>query len=355
MIVAEIDIDTAKIKLRDWFAAKLPEAREVEISSLRRPGAGTSNETFFVEVEWRQGSETHLEKLVVRWPPSGYKVFPDYAYDMTQQHTLFKRLNATQVPVPTARWLEEDASVIGAPFYIVDQVEGWVPGDFPPYQSAGPLFDATAENKAKTWWSAVDTIAAIHTLDWQKAGMDFLGVPGGGKDYLERQVAYYEEVYGLNNEPMPDILKTTRDWLLKNAFEPRYLSLCWGDARLGNMIIHDYEVASVLDWELACIGDPEADLGWFAHIDWATSVGRPASPFPRMAGLPSMADTIAHYEQVTQRKVENLRYYEIFATWRLAILFTRMEHSETYMARSKNAKGFLTWTHYEKLQKLLDL
>lgn len=353
--MAVLDLDTAQSKLRDWFANKLPQAGDVVISSLRRPGTGASNETFLVDLQWRWGSDTSVEKLVVRWPPGGYKVFPDHAYDMKQQYTLLYRLGGTGIPVPPTRWLEEDTVVIGSPFYIVDRVDGWVPGDFPPYQIAGPLFEASAADKAKTWWSAIDTMSAIHTLDWQKAGLDFLGVPGAGKGYIEQQVAYYEEVFQLNGEPMPDILKTSRDWLLKNSFEPRHLSLCWGDARLGNMIIRDHQVAAVLDWEMACIGDPESDLGWFAHIDWATSVGRPASPFPRMTGLPSMQETIAYYEQATKRKVENLHYYEVLATWRLAILFTRMENSESYLERSKNKKGFITWSHFEKLQNLLGL
>lgn len=349
-----LDLEAMRVNLHDWFKSKLPRDSEIILSPLKRPGDGM-NETFFVELQLRQGGETIQENMVIRWPPREISVFPKYHYDMKKQHMLLERLWDTVVPVPRVRWLEEDESVLGGPFYIMERVEGWIPGEFPPYHIAGPLFEATYEEKADIWWKAVDTIANIHTLDWEKAGLNFLGVPRAGTDFMERQIAYFEEIYALNNEPMPPVLKATRDWLLKNSFEPKYISLCWGDARLGNMIINKGEVAAVLDWEMVLLGDPESDLGWFVHMDWATSVGRPDSPFPRLPGLPDMKETIAHYEKVTNRKVENLFYYEVFATWRMAIFFTRMEQDARYIARSKRAKGFITMTHYEKLRNLLGL
>ena len=347
------ELETIRARLADWFARQLPAAREIALSPLTRPGAGISNETYFLELQWRQGNESLSKSLVIRWPPKGFTAFPRHAYDMAKQFRLLKALGSTSVPVPPVHWLEEDASVIGAPFYVMEKVAGWVPGDFPPYHVAGPLFDASEADRARIWWGAVDTIARIHTLDWKQAGLEFLGPPGGGKGVMERQIATYDEVFALNDEPMPPILANTRDWLLKNSFAPKHFGLCWGDARLGNLLIRDHQVAAVLDWEMASLGDPESDLGWFAHIDWATSVGRSKSPFPRMTGLPGMAQTLAHYEQVTGRKVENFHYHEVFATWRMAILFTRIEQDQNYLTRSGNAKGFITWTHFEKLQRLL--
>jgi len=243
--------------------------------------------------------------------------------------------------------------VIGSPFYVMEKVEGWVPGDFPPYHVAGPLFEATEPDRARIWWSAIDAMAQVHCVDWERAGLGFLGAPEAGKGFIERQIALYDEVFALNGEPMPPILVGTREWLLRNSFAPKHIGLCWGDARLGNLLFREHKVAAVLDWEMACLGDPESDLGWFAHIDWATSVGRAKGAFPRMSGLPDMAATMAHYEKATGRSVDHLHYYEVFATWRMAILFTRIEQDASYLARSGNAKGFITWTHFEKLQRLL--
>lgn len=350
-----LDAAAVQARLTDWFARRLPEAGNLHITSLTRPGAGVSNETFLLDLHWQQDGQARSRSLVIRWPPAGFTAFPKHAYDIGKQYRVLKCLAASAVPVPQVPWIEEDPSVLGRPFYIMDKVEGWIPGDFPPYHVAGPLFEAGEADRVRTWWSAVDTLAAIHTVDWQQAGLAFLGVPGGGKDFMARQIALYDEVFALNGEPMPAVLAATRDWLLRNASAPRHVSLCWGDARLGNMVIRDHRVVAVLDWEMACLGDAESDLGWFAHIDWATSVGRASSPFPRMAALPSMADTIARYEETAGRKVENLHYHEVFATWRMAILFTRIEQDQNYLSRSGNAKGFITWTHFDKLKGLLGL
>ena len=351
----KFDLETVQVRLSDWFVRQLPGASAITLSPLKRPGAGISNETYFFELQWRQGDEIFSKNLVIRWPPTGFTAFPSYAYDMKQQFRLLKSLEKTAIPTPPVHWMEEDAAVLGAPFYIMEKVAGWVPGDFPPYHVEGPLFDASEADRLRTWWDAVDTMAKIHTLDWEQSNLEFLNPPGSGKDFMLRQIAYYDEVFALNGEPMPPMLASTRDWLLTNIPTPKHIGLCWGDARLGNMILRDHQVAAVLDWEMACLGDPESDLGWFAHIDWATSVGRAKGAFPRMTGLPDMQETMARYEQVSGRKVENLHYYEVFATWRLAILFTRIEQDQNYITRSGNAKGFITWTHFEKLQRMLAL
>ena len=353
MAVDTGDLEIIRQRLAAWLTDQMPQASDIVLSPLQRPGAGISNETYFCDLQWRQGGMPQTRPLVIRWPPSGFMVFPRRDYDMGRQFRLLQALGRTDIPVPPALWLEEDASVIGAPFYIMEKVAGWVPGDFPPYHAAGPLFDASLPEREAVWFNAVDTLARIHTLDWQQAGLGFLGSPASGTDLLAQQIAYYDEVFAQNQEPMPDVLRSTRDWLMSKRFTPRHVGLCWGDARLGNLLLQGQRVAAVLDWEMASLGDPESDLGWFAHIDWATSVGRAKSPLPRLAGLPDLAQTIARYERATGRQVEHLHYHEVFATWRMAILFTRIEQDPNYLARSGNAKGFITWTHLEKLQRLL--
>lgn len=348
-----VELESIRLRLSTWFAGHLPEASVITVSPLKRPGAGISNETYFFSLQWRQADATFSKDLVIRWPPTGFTAFPPHAYNMTRQCRLLRALASTDIPVPAVPWMETDASVLGSAFYIMEKVDGWVPSDFPPYHVAGPLFEADEADRVRIWWGAVDTLAKIHSLDWRKAGLGFLGEPGDGRDFMPRQIAKYDEVFALNNEPLPPILATTRDWLLRNSFTPRHVGLCWGDARLGNLLFRDHDVAAVLDWEMACLGDPESDLGWFAHIDWATSVGRAKSPFPRLAGLPDMPQTLAHYEKATGRRVEHFHYHEVFATWRMAILFSRIEQDPNYLARSGNAKGFITWTHFDKLERLL--
>ena len=348
----QIDLEAARQNLKTWFQGKIPNADDISVSSMELPAAGSSNETFFLNLEYREEGVQRRDELVIRWQPKGFLVFPQDAYNMAQQFHLQRCLADTEVPAPEVLWVEEDPALIGAPFYIMRRVDGWIPGDFPPYHVGGRLFDASPEQKISAWNAALDTIIRIHDVDWQGAGLSFLGVPQD-KQYIHGQIAFWERVCRQNADPMPEILAQTRDWLMDNSFVPENLCLCWGDARLGNLIYRDFNVAAALDWEMSCIGDPESDLAWFAHVDWASSEGRPASPTPRLEGLPSIAETIARYEKITGRVVKNFLYYDVFAAWRLAIVYTRIEQDEKYLARSGNKKGLLTSTHFEKLARLI--
>jgi len=349
-----MDPEVQRQRLTSWLVARLPLAQDLQVSPLQRPDGGISNETYFVDVRYRQQGQAVERTLVLRWPPKGFAAFPREVYDMGRQYRLLEALAATPVPVPPVLGLEEDADVLGAPFYVMEKVQGWVPSDFPPYHMSGPLFKASVAQRQRLWWHAVETIARIHTLDWRSAGLGFLGEPGDGRNFMTSQIALYDAVHALNSEPLAPVLAHTREWLLKHSYTPRHVGLCWGDARLGNLIVRDQQVAAVLDWEMACLGDPESDLGWFAHIDWATSEGRSRGATPRLAGLPDMAQTIERYEALTGRRVERFHYHQVFATWRLAILFNRIEQDPHYLARSGNAKGAITAPHLAKLERLLN-
>lgn len=299
-------------------------ASELSLSPPQRDVVGGSNETFFLDIQYREAGERKLEKLVIRWPPKGFAVFPKY--DMKEQFLIMKHLENTGVPVPKARWLEEDESVIGRPFYIVDRIEGWIPGITPPYHVAGPIYEGTPEHRAKIWWNAIDTIAKINTLDWERMGFDFLGVPKGGTDPIDQHIAYYEKMLRANEGVPSPILELTMDWLKKNRFVPKHVSLCWGDARLENLIYRDDEVVGVLDFEMACLGDPESDLAWFLHMDLNLNqlLGK-ANERTRLEGLPGREETIECYQQVTNRRVENFFYHDVFAIWRLAVIAIRLQ------------------------------
>jgi aminoglycoside phosphotransferase (APT) family kinase protein len=347
-----IDLETARRRLPAWFATRLPGATDIVVSSLSAPGAGSSNETYFVTVSYKRDGEAVTKDLVIRWPPTGFLVFPADSYDMARQYELLRCLQPTAAPTPGVFGVETDPSVLGAPFFLMEKVSGWIPGDFPPYHREGRLFDASAEDREQVWWSGLEAVAAIHAVDWQSSGLDMLGVPETA-DYLDQQIALYDAVLAQNDEPIPELLAATRQWLLDNRFTPSHHCLCWGDARIGNMVFQDQEVVAALDWEMAAIGDPVADLAWYIHVDWAASEGRPAAPTPRLAGLPGPAETIARYEAITGRAVENFAFYDVLAAYRLAVVYTRIEQDATYLARSGNVKGHLTTTHFEKLSQLI--
>jgi hypothetical protein len=99
------------------------------------------------------------------------------------------------------------------------------------------------------------------------------------------------------------------------------VSLCWGDSRLPNVIFQGTRVAAVLDWEMAFLGDPEADLAWWLFLDWCHSTGY---GIPRLEGLPGRDETVARYEELTDRRVEHLRYQEVMAAFRYGVITMRL-------------------------------
>jgi aminoglycoside phosphotransferase (APT) family kinase protein len=130
---------------------------------------------------------------------------------------------------------------------------------------------------------------------------------------------------GMAEGEPPPVLLECMGWLRENAVTPRRVTLCWGDARLGNLIIRGAEVVGVLDWEMALLGDPESDLLWFLLMDWALSEGHFVAPSKRLEGLPGREETFARYRRATGRAVENPHYHDVFATWRFAVIMHRAD------------------------------
>ncbi|MGW1741169.1 phosphotransferase [Nocardia sp. NPDC001965] len=119
-------------------------------------------------------------------------------------------------------------------------------------------------------------------------------------------------------------LRRAVDWLRADLYEPEYVTLCWGDARMSNILYDtEFRVTGVLDWEIAYIGDHEADLAWMLFLDWACSEFQDTE---RLPGTPTRQETIARYEERSGMTVCNLRYNEILAAVLPSIPLLRMVH-----------------------------
>jgi aminoglycoside phosphotransferase (APT) family kinase protein len=314
------DLDATRRCLTAWLAAKLPGARNVVLSALTTPGSGFSNETYLAEAAWDAEAGRQQAALVIRLDPAEHAVFP--AYDLMRQCRILRALAGTGIPVPRVRWIETDTDVLGSAFYVMDRVTGDIPSDVPPYHAVGVCVDATPERRARLWWAGLGMLARIHTLDWQALGLDFLGVPPPGEATLDPQLAYYTAFLDdvARAEPQP-ILTAALAWLRANRYAPERIALCWGDSRLPNMIFRNDTVVAVLDWEMASLGDPETDLGWWIFLDWANSEG---FGIPRLSGFPTAAETIARYQNLTGRSVRQVRYHEVWAAFRYGVILARV-------------------------------
>jgi aminoglycoside phosphotransferase (APT) family kinase protein/putative sterol carrier protein len=315
------DLEQVRQALAAWLRRRMPEASGLEVSALRAPKAGVSNETFLFGIDYRLDGTAKHERLVARLEPRDFLVFPEY--DLGRQYEVMARLAGSGVPVPPVRWLERDPATLGGAFYVMDAVDGEVPSEVPSYHVYGWVHDATPERRTRIWWNGVETMARIHALDWRRLGLGFLGEPSSPCDAIDRQLAYWDRYLALvraEGPPQP-ILDAGLAWLRANAYTPRRVALCWGDSRMPNMMFRDDRVAAVLDWEMAFLGDPEADLAWWLFLDWANNEGYGG---PHLDGIPSAAETRARYAELSGCPVEQAHWNDVFAAFRYGVILGRV-------------------------------
>ena len=255
--------------------------------------------------------------------PPAVSLYPDY--DLLRQVLVMNRLRDTPITVPTVCWLDRDDRQLGTPYYVMERLPTvGSPGDFPSYHSQGLYLDATPEQRARMWWGCVQAIADVHALDWRRLRLDRLLMPERGAHPLEQVVNYYSAAlqWASSGQPRPELAAATK-WLRDNIYEPEHLVLCWGDSRLSNILYGpQFDIVAILDWEIAYIGDHEADLAWMLFVDWACSE---YEEVPRLEGTPTREATIERYEQLSGRPVRNLRYNEVLAAVAIAIPVSRLE------------------------------
>ena len=237
------DLELTRKRLTEWFESKLSEASQLRLSDLSAPGmTGFSNDTVMFDVEYRLDGDDRRDSVVARIKPGGYPVFPEY--DLSLQFRVQKMLGETDVPVARMYWEEEDENILGAPFYVMERVEGQIPTDNPPYHTGGWLTESTPEQRERLWWSGIDALSSIHRLDWKDMGFNFLAMPERGATGLEQQIDYYVDYleWAARGKPQPTV-EAALSWLKANQPSGDRMSLVWGDARIGNMIFHDHRCA----------------------------------------------------------------------------------------------------------------
>lgn len=302
-----------------WIAHRMPAASHLVLSDIQKPGMGLSNETYLFSLSWEDAGARKKRDLVLRMAPSD-RVFPDY--HLEHQFLIMKALAGSGVPVPEMLWMEKDTAVMGSPFYLMERLHGTMPKDYPSYHGSGMFFDLPLEKRVSLWRDSVQVLARIHMVDWKGRGLEFLGVPAPGTGPIDRQLAYWERYLAwIKTDPSEKhpVLERALEWLKENRYEPESIGLCWGDARVGNILYTEPEhrIAAVLDWEMAFLGDPEADLAWFIFIDRYL---HEEYGLPRLQGLPSAEDTIQQYESLMGLPVKRFAYNEMFAAFRFGMI-----------------------------------
>lgn len=316
------DLEKTSAQLLSWLAARLEEASDLEIGELTGPGStGFSSDTLLFDLSYRREGQRETRGLVARIKPTGFQLFPEY--DLEAQFKIMDALGPTDVAVPRMLFEERSGDVIGAPFYLMERIEGKAPADNPPYTAEGWLLEMSAKEQSALWHGYVSSLAAIHRLDPTLLGLDFLARPDLGRTPVEQELRYYEDFYHWTYpEGDHPTVEPSLAWLKANQPPPPDVpKLCWGDSRIGNMLFRGSECVAVLDWEMARIGDPTMDLAWGLFCDRYHAEG---NGYPRLRGFPERAETISLYESLSGRRVEHLEYYEVLAGMRFSVILIRL-------------------------------
>jgi aminoglycoside phosphotransferase (APT) family kinase protein len=294
-------------RLATYLDEHLPGSGDV---SIERHQAGHSNETFFVT----RGDE----RFVLRRPPLG--AFLPSAHDVGREYKVLSGLGGTPVRSPRTFLSCNDESVIGAPFYLMERIDGVV------IRTQLPEF-LTEEHRAAIGDELVDALVELHSVDPAECGLEGFGKPTG---YLERQLRRWRGQMDLtlpHTRPLPD-LESIGTWLAENLPASGDSTIVHGDYKLDNvMFAADLppRIVAILDWEMSTLGDPLADLGWMVSFwreaeDDADDLFAETSRVTEMPGFKSRAELVERYEKATGRDVARLDWYMVLAIWKLAIL-----------------------------------
>lgn len=289
-----------------WLAAHVPGARPPFRYTLI--AGGRSNLTY-------EARATDGRRLVLRRPPLGHVL--QSAHDVLREHRIVSALAPTPVPVAPALAACEDAAVTGAPFFVMDFVEGAV---LRTAEEAESAYDEAQRRRVGE--ALVDVLADLHAVDPDAVG---LGTLGRRDAYVERQLRrWHAQFEGSKDQDVPEVVEAHRR-LAERVPPQRQTTLVHGDFRIDNCLLApDGTVAAVLDWELCTLGDPLADLGLLLMYwvepgeDTATVLTGTATAAP---GFPDRAALAARYAERSGADLSQLDYYVALASWKLACVF----------------------------------
>ena len=275
-------------------------AGDVEVTPV---GDGHSNVTYALH---REGTD-----VVLRRPPRG--PLPPSAHDVLREARVLSGL-AGRARVPAVLAVCEDAAVIGAPFYVMERVDGHV------VTSAVPAALDSPDDRRRIGEELVDALVEVHAVDWRDAGLEGFGKPTG---YLERQLRRFLGLWEHNRTRDIPAVESVGEWLKTHLPQSGPATVVHGDYRLGNTMLAPEAPArlvAIFDWEMATIGDPLADVGYLCTlwVDRHDPTGRmfELSGVTRKDGFPLREELVARYEERSGRAMTDISWYRTLALWK---------------------------------------
>jgi len=271
-------------------------------------GEGHSNVTYLIV----RGEQ----EMVLRRPPR--PPLPPSAHDVIREARLLNALRDTPARVPEVLAVCADPATIGAPFYVMERIEG------EPIVASVPAALDTPEQRRRIGEQLIEALVEIHAVDWRAAGLEDFGKPTG---YLQRQLRRFGGLWELNKTREIPTVERVGGWLAENLPESGPATIVHGDYRLGNTIFAPgapAQLAAVLDWEMATIGDPLADLGylgmmWTDAADPEVGLREHLGSVTRAEGFLTRGELIALYERLSGRSMSDIPWYTTLALWKSVV------------------------------------
>jgi aminoglycoside phosphotransferase (APT) family kinase protein len=348
------DAEVVRSRLTDWLSTVLPADADPEVvlhTAVQENGL--SSETVLLDVSWTEDGSRRAGEYVARVAPAAedLPVFEHYA--LQDQYDAIRIVGeTTDVPVPQVRWMEPTGEVLGTPFFLMDRIEGLVPPDVLPYNFGDNwLFDATPEQQRELQDATVDVLAALHDIPDATETFAFLDPSYEGATALARNVARVRAWYEF---AVPDIGRSPTTeralaWLEANVPENPEAVLCWGDARIGNVLYRDFRPVGVLDWEMATVGPREMDVSWvvFAHQVFESITGM--LELPGMPHFMREDDVVAAYEHKSGATLGDLDWYHVFNGVEWCIVFLRTGARQIHFGEIERPDDIESLFHHKAL------
>ena len=290
--------------LGPYLARQLDDARWAA-PTVEVVAGGRSNLTYYVS--------SPAGSVVLRRPP--LRAVRPTAHDMTREHRVISALHGTAVPVPRPLLLCTDPDVLGAPFYVMERVDGVIARDRLPDGYAPP------ERRPALTDALVDVLADLHDVDPAAVGLAGFGRPDG---YLDRQLRRWAgEWQALRaGDDLPGVDALAEELVAKVPREPSG-PVVHGDYRLDNVVLHPTDptrVAAVLDWEMSTLGDPLADLGLLL-VYWQPAPGTVVTPsVTSQPGFPPRSALVSRYAARRDVDLAALPWYVALGCFKLAVV-----------------------------------
>ena len=338
-------LDRIRAGLEGWMRRRLDDPGST-IAGIRTPsGTGVANETVIFDLTRTRGDAVGTTEGYVARLATPDSLYLDY--DLTVHYRMYETMMAfPSVPTPGVLGYEADPGIVGAPFFVMEKIDGQIATDRPSWAAEGFIADALPAQRRALWERTVRMMAELHRLPHEPFRFLRTGATGSGLgdclDYWMRSLRWAAPA-----EPVP-LAHECEGWLLANA--PDITALSWGDSRLPNVISRDFTPIGLLDWDLVSLAGPQADLAWWILMDPPES--------RQLEGIGTHDELVDLWEEAMGMRATELRWYLVFGAYRLAAIFAKlfsMMVAQGHMTQEAARMQLACGNHVQLLSGLLDL